>query len=39
VDDLGVRVKDKRTKKEKLAERALAHMTEWRDAQLLAVRA
>ena len=32
VDDLGVRVKDKRAKKEQLAERALAHMTSWRDA-------
>ena len=29
VDDLDVRVKDKRAKKEKLAERALAHMAEW----------
>jgi methylenetetrahydrofolate--tRNA-(uracil-5-)-methyltransferase len=35
VDDLGVRMKDKRAKKEKLAERALAAMTEWRDANLL----
>jgi folate-dependent tRNA-U54 methylase TrmFO/GidA len=35
VDELGVRVKDKRAKKEKLAERALAAMTEWRDAHLL----
>jgi methylenetetrahydrofolate--tRNA-(uracil-5-)-methyltransferase len=34
VDDLGVRVKDKRAKKERLAERALADMTAWRDAQL-----
>ena len=34
VDDLGVRVKDKRAKKEKMAERALAHMTEWREAHL-----
>ncbi len=34
VDDLGVRVKDKRVKKEKLAERALAHMRGWRDGQL-----
>ena len=33
VDDLGFRVKDKRAKKEKLAERALADMTAWRDAQ------
>ncbi len=37
VDDLNQRVRDKRVKKEKLAERALAHMTEWRDAQLLVV--
>jgi methylenetetrahydrofolate--tRNA-(uracil-5-)-methyltransferase len=37
VDDLGHRVKDKRAKKEKLAERALADMTEWRDSQLNAV--
>jgi methylenetetrahydrofolate--tRNA-(uracil-5-)-methyltransferase len=37
VDDLGHRVKDKRTKKEKLAERALADMAEWRDSQLNAV--
>ncbi|HEV7990234.1 MAG TPA: methylenetetrahydrofolate--tRNA-(uracil(54)-C(5))-methyltransferase (FADH(2)-oxidizing) TrmFO [Gemmatimonadaceae bacterium] len=36
VEELGVRVKDKRAKKEKLAERALAVMTEWRDANLLA---
>ncbi|MEO6528378.1 MAG: methylenetetrahydrofolate--tRNA-(uracil(54)-C(5))-methyltransferase (FADH(2)-oxidizing) TrmFO [Gemmatimonadaceae bacterium] len=35
VDELGVRMKDKRAKKEKLAERALAAMTEWRDAHLL----
>ena len=34
VDDLGVRVRDKRLKKEKTAERALAHMTEWRDTHL-----
>lgn len=34
VDDLGVRVKDKRAKKERLAERALADMTAWRDAHL-----
>ena len=32
VDDLGVRVKDKRAKKEQLAVRALEHMTRWRDA-------
>jgi methylenetetrahydrofolate--tRNA-(uracil-5-)-methyltransferase len=31
VDDLGHRVKDKRAKKEKLAERALADMSAWRD--------
>jgi methylenetetrahydrofolate--tRNA-(uracil-5-)-methyltransferase len=36
VDELGQRVKDKRVKKERLAERALADMTEWRDAHLLA---
>ncbi len=36
VDDLGVRVKDKRAKKEKLAERALDHMARWRDDALLA---
>ena len=35
VDDLGMRVKDKRTKKEKLAERALEHMARWRDEALL----
>ena len=35
VDELGQRVKDKRVKKERLAERALAVMTEWRDAHLL----
>jgi methylenetetrahydrofolate--tRNA-(uracil-5-)-methyltransferase len=34
VDDLGFRVKDKRAKKEKLAERALADMTAWRDSLL-----
>ena len=34
VDDLGVRVKDKRAKKERLAERALADMAVWRDAHL-----
>jgi len=40
VDELGERVKDKRVKKERLAERALAVMTEWRDAHLLtAIRA
>ena len=36
VDELGERVRDKRAKKERLAERALAAMTEWRDAHLLA---
>src|SRR5258705_9875416 len=36
VDELGQRVKDKRVKKERLAERALAVMTEWRDLHLLA---
>jgi methylenetetrahydrofolate--tRNA-(uracil-5-)-methyltransferase len=36
VDELGQRVKDKRVKKERLAERALAAMTEWRDANLVA---
>jgi methylenetetrahydrofolate--tRNA-(uracil-5-)-methyltransferase len=35
VDELGQRVRDKRVKKELLAERALAAMTEWRDANLL----
>jgi methylenetetrahydrofolate--tRNA-(uracil-5-)-methyltransferase len=34
VDDLGVRVKDKRAKKEQLAERALADLAAWRDAEL-----
>ncbi len=36
VDELGTRVKDKRIKKEKLAERALADMTRWRDESVLA---
>ena len=36
VDDLAHRVKDKRVKKEKLAERALAHMAQWRDESRLA---
>jgi methylenetetrahydrofolate--tRNA-(uracil-5-)-methyltransferase len=36
VDELGQRVKDKRVRKERLAERALAAMTEWRDANLVA---
>ena len=35
VDELGVRVKDKRAKKEMLAERALADMTRWRDDVLM----
>ena len=35
VDDLGVRVKDKRAKKEQLAERALAHLAQWRDHAVL----
>ena len=37
VDDLAVRVKDKRAKKEQLAARALADMTAWRDTVLAAV--
>jgi methylenetetrahydrofolate--tRNA-(uracil-5-)-methyltransferase len=36
VDDLGARVRDKRVKKERLAERALAAMADWRDANLVA---
>ena len=39
VDDLGERVRDKRARKERLAERALATMTEWRDANLVATAA
>ena len=35
VDDLGVRVKDKRAKKEQLAERALGHLAQWRDDAVL----
>ena len=35
VDELGMRVRDKRVKKEKLAERALAHMAQWRHESLL----
>jgi methylenetetrahydrofolate--tRNA-(uracil-5-)-methyltransferase len=35
VDDLGTRVKDKRIKKEKLAERALGDLVRWRDDVLL----
>jgi len=34
MDDLGERVRDKRVKREKLAERALGEMTRWRDAHL-----
>ena len=34
VDELGERVRDKRVRKERLAERALAAMTEWRDAHV-----
>jgi methylenetetrahydrofolate--tRNA-(uracil-5-)-methyltransferase len=34
VDELGARVKDKRAKKERLAERALADLAAWRDAEL-----
>ena len=36
VPELGTRVKDKRIKKEKLAERALADMARWRDESLVA---
>jgi len=36
VDELGQRMKDKRVKKERLAERALAVMTEWGDANFVA---
>jgi methylenetetrahydrofolate--tRNA-(uracil-5-)-methyltransferase len=36
VDDLGERVRDKAARKERLAERALAVMREWRDANLVA---
>jgi methylenetetrahydrofolate--tRNA-(uracil-5-)-methyltransferase len=32
VDDLPTRVKDKRVKREQLAERALAELAAWRDA-------
>ena len=35
VDELGERVRDKRVKKERLAERALKAMEEWRDTNLL----
>jgi methylenetetrahydrofolate--tRNA-(uracil-5-)-methyltransferase len=37
VDELAKRERDKRRKKELMAERALAAMTEWRDRHLLAV--
>jgi methylenetetrahydrofolate--tRNA-(uracil-5-)-methyltransferase len=36
VDELGERVRDKRVKKERFAERALAAMTDWRAANLVA---
>lgn len=36
VDELGERVRDKRVKKERLAERALAAMAEWRDVHVVA---
>ena len=39
VDELAKRERDKRRKKELMAERALAAMTEWRDRHLLAVSA
>ncbi|HEU4785902.1 MAG TPA: methylenetetrahydrofolate--tRNA-(uracil(54)-C(5))-methyltransferase (FADH(2)-oxidizing) TrmFO, partial [Gemmatimonadaceae bacterium] len=35
VDDLPTRVKDKRVKREQLAERALAVLAAWRDAHTL----
>lgn len=35
LDELGARVKDKRVRKEKMADRALATIAEWRDAHLL----
>jgi methylenetetrahydrofolate--tRNA-(uracil-5-)-methyltransferase len=34
VDDLGTRVKDKRARKEGLAQRALADLSTWRDTAL-----
>ena len=37
VDDLPTRVKDKRVKREQLAERALADLASWRDASALSV--
>ncbi|MDB4878728.1 MAG: gid [Gemmatimonadetes bacterium] len=36
VDDLGVRLRDKREKKQRTADRALEHMAAWRDAHLRA---
>src|SRR6185436_15119226 len=39
VDDLGERVRDKRARKDRLAERALAAMADWRDANLVAAAA
>jgi methylenetetrahydrofolate--tRNA-(uracil-5-)-methyltransferase len=35
VDDLGERVRDKRQKKERTAQRALEHMAAWRDTHLM----
>jgi folate-dependent tRNA-U54 methylase TrmFO/GidA len=35
LDDLSERVKDKRLKRERFAERALAAMTEWRESVTL----
>ena len=35
VDDLSMRVKDKRTKRDMIAERALAEMTQWREANVV----
>ena len=37
VDDLPTRVKDKRVKREQLAERALAELASWREASALSV--
>ncbi len=34
LDDLGTRVRDKRVRKERLAERALAEIADWRDSHL-----
>jgi methylenetetrahydrofolate--tRNA-(uracil-5-)-methyltransferase len=39
VDELPERVKDKRVKREQIAERALRDMERWRDEQLLAAAA